>query len=92
MIRKLYFEKKINLSAMLKGYHDIYQIQSEVKKSAVYGIDGDQFAIILSDGAVTCSIGEIPQLASMLKSEAMRQEVLDVLEEVRDLRRMELVS
>lgn len=92
MVERVYFKKrKKSMRSLLTHYTGIYSVDSEVSREVTYGVSEGKFAIICSDGVAFCPFHEAPQLAAMMKSKKMRDEILDIYEDVKDLKRMEVL-
>lgn len=84
-IERFYFKKKINLENLLARYSGIYAVDSLVSNSIKYGISDGQFAVFTTDGVAKCPIREAQKLASQMKDERVKQEILDLYEDVKDI-------
>ena len=89
MIKKLYFNQTVNIGNMLANYTGIYSVESEVCRGLTYGISDGKFALFKTDGVAYCPIEETPMLAEQMKSKDVRDEILSIYSEVKDLQRME---
>lgn len=85
MVSRVTFGRQLKLDTELKKYTDIYTVQSEAQKGIVYGISDGKFAILSGAGAIFCPFHETPVMA-MRMTEKIREEILEVYEEVRELK------
>lgn len=89
MVKKMYFNRNVNIGCMLANYTGIYSVESEVCRGLIYGISDGMFALFRYDGVAYCPIEETPMLADQMKSNDVRDEILSIYSEVKDLQRME---
>lgn len=68
---------------------DAYAIESIVDDYIRYIAFDNKFAIIRHEDAMLCDIDEMNELAVMFRSD-VKQEILDIYEELKDLERREL--
>ena len=89
MIEQRYFQKTIQIEPLLQNYNGIYSIESDIR-GVYYGVDESKFAIFRANGYVFCPIHEMPILAEKMASEIMKNEILGIYEDVKDLVRMQV--
>lgn len=87
MINKIEFERPVCVDLLLGKHPDIYAVESIVK-GIHYGADKEKFAIFRSTGAVFCPIKEMPVLASRMADNRIKKEILEIYEDLKDLKRM----
>lgn len=90
MIRR----KKVIVSTMAKLSEKLttieaYSIESLADKSTIYVATEDEFAIIRHDDALVCNVCEMPKLAEKF-IKPIKDEILDLYEDLKDLQRMQL--
>ena len=68
---------------------DAYLVDSEVSSLITYGIDNERVFIIERNGFMVCPIKDMDKLLKSLKK-AFRHELEDILQDTKDLRRMEI--
>ena len=68
---------------------DAYLVDSEVNSLITYGIDPERVFIIERNGFLSCGINDIDKLLKPLKR-SIRHELEDILNDIKDLRRMEI--
>lgn len=91
MIRRVDFQKRMNVAQFLKNHTDgVYAVDSMVK-GVWYAADNKKFSIIRSKGAVLCTIDEMPELAQMIADKVIKEEISDIYEDLQDLSRMRMV-
>lgn len=87
MVSEVKFGRRFNILNEMMNYKDIYAVESEVQRGIVYGISDGKFAILHGTGAIFCPFHEAPVMAMRMKKK-IREEIIEVYEEVRELRRM----
>lgn len=70
-------------------YLSTYCIESTVRGIA-YAADDEEFAIIRPEGFLVCKIEEMPELAKELLP-ALKNEVLEIYNDLKDLKLMEVI-
>lgn len=88
IMRKSYDDTK-NIDNLLDQYSTIYAIESLADKRLRYGIKNGLFAVMRLGDAVVCDIEDMPELADYFIG-GIRQEILDIYEDIRDLDRMQV--
>lgn len=82
-----------------KHYHDwntyltrfeIYAIQSIADSQTIYLLDKNEFAILRHKDGVRWNIDETQEVARKIRFKAIRDEILAIYEDVKDLRRMKV--
>lgn len=91
MIRR-YTVKNINNRPIddLLNTTDLYTIVSIEDRSTRYAADDKEFAIIRKNDALVCEISEMTLLAEYFIP-GIKKEILDLYEDLNDLRRMEIM-
>lgn len=89
IVRKSYDRTK-NIDNLLDQYGTIYAIESLADKKLRYGIKNGIFAVMRLGDAMVCQIHEIPELAHDYSDGDIRQEILDIYEDIKDLYRMQV--
>ena len=84
-IERAYFRKKVNLENLLTRYPGIYAVDSLVSNAIKYGISDGQFAVFTTDGVAKCPIRETQKLAAQMKDDRIKQEILDLYEDVKEV-------
>lgn len=82
-----------------KHYHDwntyltrfnVYAVQSIADSQTIYLMDGDEFAILRHHDGMRWKIGETPEVAKKIAVDAIRDEILAIYEDIKDLKRMKI--
>ena len=89
IVRKSYDGTK-NIDNLLDQYGTIYAIESLADKKLRYGIKNGIFAVMRLGDAIVCQIHEMPELAYDHFDGDIRQEILDIYEDIKDLDRMQV--
>lgn len=90
MIRR----KKVKVSTMGKLSEmlttiEAYSVESIADKNTMFVATDDEFAIIRHDDALVCNVCEMPKLAEKF-IKPIKNEILDLYEDLKDLQRMQL--
>lgn len=88
ILRKSYDASK-NIDSLLDQYGTIYAIESLADKKLRYGIKNGLFAVMRQGDAIVCDIEDISELADYFVDD-IRQEILDIYEDIKDLYRMQV--
>lgn len=91
MVQKIKFKKPMRMRDTLTNYKGIYAVESEVNKRIIYGVADGLFAILMDDGAAYCPIHEAPEMAQMIVDRRIRDEIIDIYQDIKDLQCMEVV-
>ena len=82
-----------------KHYHDwntyltrfnVYAVQSIADDQTMYLLDGDEFAILRHHDGMRWKIAETPEVAKKIAVDAVRDEILAIYEDIKDLKRMKI--
>lgn len=88
IVRKSYDSSK-NIDNLLDQYGTIYAIESLADKKLRYGIKNGLLAVMRQGDAIVCDIEDMPELADYFVDD-IRQEILDIYEDIKDLYRMQV--
>lgn len=81
---------KRSIEKMLDSCPDYYGVESESVRGLYYVMDGEKFACCRGKDAILCTTQEMPELAEYVLNKAMKKEVLDLYEDLKDLLRMDM--
>ena len=81
------YGKHVNLNNKLDGYTDIYAVDSLIAGNLKYIIKDDEFIVAYDDGEMHHRLDEIEAEAKCYKPK-IRDEILAIYEDVKDLMRM----
>ena len=81
---------KRSIEKMLDSCPDYYGVESESVRGLYYVMDGENFACCHDNHALICTTQEMPELAEYVLDKSMKQEVLDLYEDLKDLLRMDI--
>lgn len=81
---------KRSIEKMLDSCPDYYGVESESVRGLYYVMDGEKFACCHDNHALICTTQEMPELAEYVLNKSMKQEVLDLYEDLKDLLRMDI--
>lgn len=87
-IRRYKFKRKCNLDNLTR--YDIYSVQSLADDMLIYMIDGIEFAMIRDEDGMRWNLNETPEVASRITVEEIKNEILDIYNDVKDLCRMQV--
>ncbi len=85
MIYRRTFDDGGDINRKLNACPSVYSIDSILDNDLKYGIKNGLFAVMRHGDAIVCDVTDIPEIASWFKSK-IKQEILDIYEDIRDLR------
>lgn len=69
---------------------NVYAVQSIADDQTIYLLDGDEFAILRNREGMRWKIAETPEVAKKITVDAVKDEILAIYEDIKDLKRMRI--
>lgn len=69
---------------------DFYAVQSIADSQTIYIMDGEEFAILRHKDGARWKIEETPKIAAKIPFREIRDEILAIYEDIKDLNRMQV--
>lgn len=88
-MKRYKFKHYHNWEAYLPRFN-IYAVQSIADNQTMYLLDGDEFAILRNRDGMRWKIADTPEVAKKITVDAVRDEILAIYEDIKDLKRMKI--
>lgn len=72
-------------------FFDLYSLQSQVDAKTYYAIDENDFAILRHKDGARWKIEDTPEVVKRITYEPIRQEIMEIYEDIKDLKRMDII-